>query len=327
MEKSFCVVYTDNLKKGLDIEKKILSEINAELIDAELSDESVEELIRDADGIIVSQMKFDREIIESLEKCRIISRTGIGFENIDLEAATKKGIYVSNVPDYCIPEVSDHVIGLALCLERNIIGFDRVLRREGWENSRKQGGKIRRIKGQTMGLVAFGKIPKEVCKKAISIGFNVIVYDPYVDSKEINESNAIAVESLDELLIESDLVSLHVPLTPETKGLIGKRELELIGENGFIINTSRGGVIDEKDLVWALKEGKILGAGLDVYENEPFNEDNPLIDFEQVILTPHIAFKSKESECSQREIIARNIKTVLEGNPPINLINKEVLSL
>ncbi|HIJ12841.1 MAG TPA: C-terminal binding protein [Halobacteriales archaeon] len=323
----FSVVYTDNSKGGLDIERDILGKINAELIDAELSDRSARDLIKEADGVIVSQMEFDREIIESLEKCRVISRTGIGFENVDLEAATEMGIYVSNVPDYCIPEVSNHTIGLILSLERRIVGFDRDIRKNGWGVARSKWADMRRIEGQTIGFVAFGQIPKEVCRKAIALGFDAVAYDPYVDPEEIIEAGAKCVENIEDLLKISDVVSLHVPLTDETRGMIGKRELELVGKNGFIINTSRGGVIDEESLVWAIENGKIAGAGLDVYADEPFQSNNPLSDIEKVVLTPHVAFKSVESELKQREIVAENIRAVLTGREPINIVNKEIFSL
>ena len=181
---------------------------------------------------------FSKQIIESLEKCRIISRTGIGFENVDLKAATQMGIYVSNVPDYCIPEVSDHAIGLVLSLERRITSFDRDIREGGWKVARDKWTDMRRVEGQTIGFVAFGQIPKEVCRKAIALGFDAMAYDPYIDPEEIIKSGARCVENLDTLLKNSDVVSLHVPLTDETRGMIGKRELELIGENGFVINTS-----------------------------------------------------------------------------------------
>ncbi len=321
------MVYTDNSKGGLDIERDILGKINAELIDAELSDRSARDLIKEADGVIVSQMEFDREIIESLEKCRVISRTGIGFENVDLEAATEMGIYVSNVPDYCIPEVSNHTIGLILSLERRIVGFDRDIRKNGWGVARSKWADMRRIEGQTIGFVAFGQIPKEVCRKAIALGFDAVAYDPYVDPEEIIEAGAKCVENIEDLLKISDVVSLHVPLTDETRGMIGKRELELVGKNGFIINTSRGGVIDEESLVWAIENGKIAGAGLDVYADEPFQSNNPLSDIEKVVLTPHVAFKSVESELKQREIVAENIRAVLTGREPINIVNKEIFSL
>ena len=323
----FSVVYTDNSKGGLDIERDILGKINAELIDAELSDRSARDLIKEADGVIVSQMEFNREIIESLEKCRVISRTGIGFENVDLEAATEMGIYVSNVPDYCIPEVSNHTIGLILSLERRIVGFDRDIRKNGWGVARSKWADMRRIEGQTIGFVAFGQIPKEVCRKAIALGFDAVAYDPYVDPEEIIEAGAKCVENIEDLLKISDVVSLHVPLTDETRGMIGKRELELVGKNGFIINTSRGGVIDEESLVWAIENGKIAGAGLDVYADEPFQSNNPLSDIEKVVLTPHVAFKSVESELKQREIVAENIRAVLTGREPINIVNKEIFSL
>ncbi len=323
----FSVVYTDNSKGGLDIERKILEEINVELIDAERSEQPIRDLIKNADGIIVSQMEFDREIIESLEKCRIISRTGIGFENVDLKAATEMGIYVSNVPDYCIPEVSDHAIGLILSLERRITSFDRDVRERGWKVARAKWTDMRRIEGQTIGFVAFGQIPKEVCRKAIALGFDAIAYDPYIEPEEIIKLGAKCVEDLDTLLKGSDVVSLHVPLTDETRGMIGKRELELIGENGFIINTSRGGIIDEESLVWAIETGKIAGAGLDVYADEPVRRGNPLLSIEKVVLTPHIAFKSIESELKQREIVAQNIRAVLERKEPINIVNREIFTL
>ena len=323
----FSVVYTDNSKGGLDIERDILGKIDVDLIDAELSDRPVRDLIKEADGVIVSQMEFNREVIESLEKCRVISRTGIGFENVDLKAATEMGIYVSNVPDYCIPEVSNHTIGLILSLERRITGFDRDIRKNGWSVARSKWADMRRIEGQTIGFVAFGQIPKEVCRKAVALGFDAVAYDPYVDPDEIIEAGARCVENLEDLLKVSDVVSLHVPLTDETRGMIGKRELELVGKNGFIINTSRGGVIDEESLVWAIENGKIAGAGLDVYADEPFQSDNPLSDIEKVVLTPHVAFKSVESELKQREIVAENIRAVLTGGEPMNIVNKEIFSL
>lgn len=323
---AYRVVYTDNPKGELGIEREILAGVDAELVNAEEAEAPVEELIRDADGVIVSQLAFGRELIETLDGCRVISRTGIGFDNVDLDAATERGIYVTNVPDYCIPEVSDHVLALILALQRRITAFDRDLRADGWDAARAAGLEMHRIDGhQTLGLVAFGRIARAVAGKAAALGFEVLAFDPYLDAEAIRDGGAEPVDDLDDLLDRSDVVSVHTPLTPETEGMIGARELDLLGESGYIINAARGGVIDETALVTAVREGRIAGAGLDVYADEPFSPDNPLADLDEVVLTPHVAFRSVESERQQRETIAWNVRTVLEGEVPDSVVNPAVL--
>jgi D-3-phosphoglycerate dehydrogenase len=250
----------------------------------------------------------------------IIARYGIGFDNVDLLAATRAGILVTNVPDYCVDEVSDHALALMLALARQIVTADRAVKAGVWDVVPHAG--VRRLRGQTLGLLGFGKIAKAVASKVQPLGMKVLVYDPYIESELIGGHGAEAV-NLDRLLAEADAISIHVPLSPETSNLIGPRELAQMKRSAFLINTSRGGIVDEQALATALKEGRLGGAALDVLPVEPPPPDHPLRQAPNTILTPHLAFYSRESVIELQTKAAEEVARALMGEPPRSPVNPE----
>jgi len=314
------VVFTDHTFDDLDIEREIFAEIGADLIDAEASDEPLETLLADADGVIVMYEEVDGDLLDAMPNCRVVSRTGIGFDNVDLDAATERGVYVTNVPDYCIPEVSSHTMAHLLALERKIVDYNGRIKAGEWDVN--AGRTMHRLDGQTLGLIAFGDIARAVAEKASAFGMEVLAHDPYVDEVE---GDVRLVDDLSTLLAESDAISIHTPLTPQTEGMIGADELAQMKESAFLLNTARGGIVDEDALADALAAGEIAGAGLDVLAEEPPADDSPLLERDDVILTPHAAYNSAESVVELRTKAARNVAQALAGDVPDYVVNEEVL--
>jgi D-3-phosphoglycerate dehydrogenase len=314
------VVFTDHTFDDLDIERDILAEAGAELIDAEASDEPLETLVADADGVIVMYEAVDADLLDAMPNCRVVSRTGIGFDNVDLDAATERGVYVTNVPDYCISEVSSHTIALLLALERKVVDYNARVKAGEWDVN--AGRAMHRLDGQTLGLIAFGDIARAVAAKASAFGMDVVAHDPYVDEAA---GDVTLVDDLSTLLAESDAVSIHSPLTPQTRGMIGADELARMKESAFLLNTARGGIVDEDALADAIRDGHVAGAGLDVLESEPPADDSPLLDLDDVIVTPHAAYNSAESVVELREKATRNVVQALAGDVPDYVVNDEVL--
>ena len=319
------VVFTDHTFDDLDIERAILDEVDADLIDAEASDDPLETVLADADpdAVIVMYADVDAEFLDLIPDCRVVSRTGIGFDNVDLDAATERDVYVTNVPDYCIPEVSDHTLAHLLALERKIVAYNDRVKAGEWDVS--AGRTMRRIEGQTLGLIAFGDIAHAVAEKATAFGMDVLAHDPYLDEDDVADTSVTLVDDRETLLAEADAVSVHAPLTPATEGMIGADELDRMKETAFLLNTARGGIIDEDALADAIRDGDIAGAGLDVLAEEPPSEDSPLLDLDDVILTPHAAYNSAESVVELREKAARNVAETLAGAVPPYVVNEAVL--
>ncbi|MEF8856101.1 MAG: C-terminal binding protein [Haloplanus sp.] len=314
------VVFTDHTFDDLDIERDILDEAGADLIDAEASDEPLETLVADADGVIVMYEAVDADLLDAMPNCRVVSRTGIGFDNVHLDAATERGVYVTNVPDYCISEVSSHTMALLLALERKVVEYNDRVKSGEWDEH--AGRPMHRLDGQTLGLIAFGDIARAVAAKASAFGMDVIAHDPYIDEAE---GDVTLVDDLSTLLAESDAVSIHSPLTPQTRGMIGADELDRMKASAFLLNTARGGIVDEAALADAIREGRIAGAGLDVLDEEPPADDSPLLDLDDVILTPHAAYNSAESVVELREKATRNVAQTLAGDVPDYVVNDAVL--
>ncbi|MEW6243869.1 MAG: C-terminal binding protein [Bacillota bacterium] len=315
------VVITDHVYPSLDYERQALSEIGAHLVLAESTSESALALLcRDADVVITCYAQITGAVIENMEKCLLISKTGIGVNNIDVATATRCGIAVTNVPDYCIDEVSDHALAAMLCFARKIPFLNDYVKRGNWSFSEHRP--IHRLRGSTLGLVGFGQIARALAEKARPLGLRMVVSDPFVDASTIAEFGASKV-SLEELLRESDYISLHVPLTPETRGLIGKDTLSLVKPGAFLINTSRGQLVDESALHEALVSGRLAGAALDVLEREAYDSENPLFALDNVIITPHSAFYSEEAVQELREKVIAECVRVLTGKSPKYLVNKE----
>lgn len=320
---SFIVAITDYVFSSLEPERAVLEPLGVELRPQQCgSEEEIIELAHDADGVLNCYAKMTARVIEKLSRCKIIARYGIGVDNVDLVAASKARILVTNVPDYCVDEVSDHALALVLSLARKIVAADAGVKNGNW--SVTAHAEIRRLRGQTLGLLGFGKIAKALASKAQPLGMRVLVYDPYLEAELISRHGAEAV-SLDRLLAEADAISIHVPLSPETHNLIGQRELARMKSTAFLINTSRGGIVDEPALAEALKAGRIGGAALDVLSVEPPTQDHPLREAPNIILTPHLAFYSRESVIELQTKAAEEVARALRGEPPRSPINREVL--
>jgi D-3-phosphoglycerate dehydrogenase len=314
------VVFTDNVPDTLDIEREILNEADITIIDGERAKQPIEDLVAGADALISSQQIIDGAFMDRMPDCRVISRTGIGVDYIDLEAATERGILVTNVPDHCISEVSDHALGLMLAIKRRIVEYDSDVRQGSWNRTSKP---IHRIDGQTLGIVGYGKTGQELGKKAQALGMEALTTE-YPDKDTVHKHGAVRVP-FEDLLARSDVVSLHVPLTEETTEIIGREELETMKESAVLINTARGGVVDQTALTDALEKGAIGGAGLDVLCEEPPSPDNPLLDLDSVIFTPHVGYYSIESRRELRKRVVENVRTVLTGDIPEHVVNEAVL--
>lgn len=281
-----------------------------------------DELIRncaDANGLIVVGEPITRRVIESLPDLKVIGRCGVGVDVVDLEAATEHGVQVCNVPDANFHEVASHAMALALGLLRNLRGFDRGLRAGRWTGG---AGSLpqRRESSLVLGLVGFGQIGRRVAELARPFGFRILAFDPYMDATQISDGGAEPA-TLDEILEASHVVSLHLPLTAETYHLIDEHRLARMRPDAYLLNVSRGGLIDEAALVSALDRGVLAGAGIDVFETEPVPADHPLVGQENVILTPHVAYRSADSLVEVAEKVAADVVTVLHGRHPQYPVN------
>jgi D-3-phosphoglycerate dehydrogenase len=311
------------------IAKEILSRIGAELVQVPVFTE--EEIIRngaDADAVLVSAIEpYTAKVIRALPKCRIIARTGIGFNNIDAEEATRQGIAVAIVLDASVDEVSDQAMAFLLAFSRRILPVAQAVRAGLWKAGTKgmeeAQGKMFRLTEQTLGIVGVGRIGSRVAAKARAFGLRVLGYDPYLSSEDLK---ARGVEKVDfsTLLQGADYISINAPLSAETKSMFGSAEFKQMKPTAVIINTARGAIIDEKALCQALSEGMIAGAGLDVTNPEPPSPENPLLKFDQVLVTGHFAYYSETSVRELHVKSAEAIVSALQGKFPPFLANPEV---
>ena len=315
------VVITDCDHPSIEIEKEILSEINPEFILAYChTEDEVIEAAKDADGIINQYVPITRRVIESLKGCKVIARYGVGVDNIDVEAATEYGIIVANVPDYCVEEVSTHTIALILACARGITLLDRKRREKKWDFTLAKP--LFRTKGKTLGLFGLGRIAKIVAQKASGFGFKIIAYDPYVSKVD----SGIKLVEFSQLLSDSDFISIHSPLTNETRHSFGENELKKMKKTAYLINTARGPIVDGKALYKALENKWIAGAALDVMEKEPPDWENSLLKLDNLIITPHISFYSEESYIELKTKVAESVLSVLKGELPRAIVNPQVIN-
>jgi D-3-phosphoglycerate dehydrogenase len=278
------------------------------------------QVLRDASAVIIDvDVNISRDVIEEMKKCRIIVTASVGFDHIDLKAATDRGIYVSSVPGYCAEEVADQTIGLILAVTRKLMILNKSTRAGRWDDW-EAAEPVFRLRGRTLGIVGLGRIGTAVALRAKAHGLEVITYDPYIP---IGRDASLGVKStdFDSLLRESDIISMHVPLTDETRHMIGSREFGIMKKGVFIINTARGAVIDTKALVDALNSGKVAGAGLDVFETEPPNPDDPLLRMGTVLVTPHTGFLSVESQLDRQSMAVDEVRRVLRHERPRSTVN------
>lgn len=318
------VLETDYVWPTTDPERAVLEAGGAELITAPDGEEdTLADLARDADGIMTCFAPVTEKIVRAAEKCVVIGRLGVGVDNIAVATATELGVAVTNVPDYCVDEVSDHVMALLNTWNRKVALLDRSVRDQGW-GSVPLTMRMMRLRGKTIGIIGFGRIGQGVASKARAFGLHVLAYGPRLTQERVAPFGGHRVD-LDTLLKESDFVSVNAPLTEETRGMIGKAELDLMKPEAFLINTSRGALIDEAALYNALTTHKISGAGLDVMTGGVPAPDNPLIGLDNIIITPHVAFFSQESTVEMEERAAEAVVNVLQGKMPRSLVNPAVL--
>lgn len=269
-----------------------------------------------------SRSFLNKKTLLKLKKLKAIITSGVGYDSIDIEMAGKLGISVANTINFCRFEVAEHALALIFSAARQITLFDRVIRSEYKVNLREAAKKIYRLKGKVAGIIGFGRIGQSLSTRLIGCGFQVIAYDYYYDNiKEACKKMKVASVGLHDLLKKSDVISIHVPFTEKTYHMIGENELNMMKKSATLINTSRGEIIDERALFKALKKEKIAFAGLDVFEKEPLSPDNPLTKLNNVILTPHLASTSIESEEERLSEIASNIRRFFTGEELKNIVN------
>ena len=309
------IVVTDSPFPNLDPAKAALARLNPEIVQAKSgSQEDILAAARDADGILVTYAQLTGELLRQLNKVKAIGRFGIGVDNIDLKAAGELGIQVNYVPDYCFDEVSDQAMAMLVAMARKVVLANALVQAGRWEMPALVP--MRRLRGQVVGLVGFGNIPRIMTPKAQAFGFEVIAFDPYAPDELFEKHNVRAV-TMDELLAESDFVSVHAPLTPETRGLLNADAFQKMKNTAVVVNTARGPLINEADLIAALDAGEIGGAALDVVETEPLPAGSPLIGRDNVILAPHTAFYSVEALEELQTKAASDVARVLSGEPAL----------
>jgi len=315
------VVITDYVWESLDVERKMLGEL-AELVP--LKTKKPEEFLdaaKDCDALLNTYAgPITADVMSKMPKCRIIARYGIGVDTIDLEAATKAGIIVTNNPTYCIEEVAEHTMALLLACARKIPFYDRMVRSGRWEVP--PGKPIYRIVGRTLGLVGFGNIARQVAVRAAAFGMRVLYADPFV--KEGQFDAPAKKTELDSLLSESDFVSLHPPLTPDTRQMMNDRAFSRMKPSAFLINCARGPVVDTDALVRALDAKKIAGCALDTTDPEPLPDPHPLRGRENVIVAPHAAWYSEQAMAGLQAGAPGEVRRVLTGEWPLNVVNRAV---
>jgi D-3-phosphoglycerate dehydrogenase / 2-oxoglutarate reductase len=316
------VLVTDYTWQSLDRERAVLAEVDAELLVASAGDEGeLVELAACADAILTCFAKVTPGVVAAARRLKVIGRYGIGVDNIAVNEATHRGIPVTNVPAYCLEEVAEHVLALIFCLVRGVHLYDRAVRAGEW--SLATGQPIRRIAGRTLGIVGFGRIGRTLAQRAQALGLHVIVQDPRASAAAVVAAGAEPV-GLDELAARADFISLHVPATPETEGLVDARFLERMRPDAYLINAARGAIVDQAALTEALREGRIAGAGLDVFVPERLPVTHELLGQPRLLATPHVAFYSEESVAELATLAARNVATVLAGGRAVDTVNPQV---
>ncbi|MDK2928159.1 MAG: D-3-phosphoglycerate dehydrogenase / 2-oxoglutarate reductase [Bacillota bacterium] len=314
----FKVVLTDNIFPDLNLERDMLAAAGAELVLADPERDLAEEL-KDADAVINTYAKLPAPVIEKLERCRLIIRNGIGVDTIDVAAASQKGIMVANIPTYCLEEVATHATALILACNRKVVFLNGKVKAGIWNV--KLAIPIQAPEASVVGLAGFGRIPRSVSRKVKALGFDVIAYDPYVAQADADVYGVTMVD-FSTLLAKSDYISIHCPLTAETRGMFDYEAFRKMKRSAYLINTARGAVVKEKDLVAALRDGLIAGAALDVLETDGIAPDHPFLKMENVILTPHAAWYSEQSILRRRTQTVEEVIKVLKGGEPTSFVNR-----
>lgn len=309
---------------GYGYEMEALDPIGAEIVECGASEEAFIAAAKGADAVYAKGMKFTSRVIDALDHCKVISLGSVGVDIVDVAAATRKGIPVTNCPDTFIEEVADHAMMLLLASHRRAIEQDNMVREGRWSEGRPQLLQIPRLMGQTLGFIAFGRVARAVARRAKGFGLRLIAHDPFLDEQIIAECG-VEPASLDEVLEKSDFISMHMPATPEAQGFLKGQHFQKMKRTAIFINTGRGPTVSEAGLIKALQEEWIAGAGLDVLEVEPPKPDNPLLKMKNVILAPHNASASARFDPTRKRRVGQEIALVLSGRWPMSCVNPTVL--
>ncbi|GAB3794038.1 hydroxyacid dehydrogenase [Virgibacillus kimchii] len=297
------------------LEKKKYELLFSNNVEEILSDDE----LRTSKAILVRGALIDQILIESMPNLKVIARSGVGTDNIDIKVATRQKVFVCNVPEANFISVAEHVIGMLVSLSHQIVNGDKAIRKEQFNNRHRYVGS--ELKGKTIGIIGFGRIGQLVAKKCVhGLDMNVLAYDPYV--KKVDQEGVRLLNSLDYILENSDFITLHLPYTQSLHHFINQEAFNKMKKTSYIINCARGGLIDEVALVEAIEQGEIAGAGLDVFQSEPPAADHIIWNAKNVILTPHIGASTHESLTRMAVGAAKEIIRVLDGEQPINAINK-----
>ena len=315
------VVVADLLADDLAVEAAALEPIGAELVVSPSPDEdALVAAVADADALLVTYATVSARVIEAAPRCRIVARYGIGYDNVDVEAASRAGMFVTNVPDYCLEEVADHTLALLLGVARGVVAASARVRDGHWDGGT---GDIHRLRGRRLALAGVGGIGRRVALRARAFGLDVVGYDPYLEEWDVEGAERAA--SLEEAVAEADFVSLHMPLTDASRHIVNAELIASMRRAPVLINTARGPLVDHDALAVALAEGAISGAALDVTEPEPLPRDHPLRRDPRAVITAHMAFYSVEAGEELRRRAAEEVGRVLRGVAPENAINRDAI--
>ena len=325
MAQELKVVITDYDFGDVNVERGVIEGAGFQLVAGQCKNEDeLIEVARDASAVVTQYARVGERTIDAFTRCQLIARYGAGVDIVDVEAATRRNILVTNIPDYCVDEVADHAMGLLLACIRKLKTYDRTVRSGVW---RWQSGQpIHRIRGSTMGLLAFGKIARAIAERAKPFGVRLIACDPYLP-KEAFAPYGVTPVSFDELIEQADYLMIQAPLTSETRGMIGEAQFRRMKPASILINTSRGPLVDQDALYRALKEGRISAAGIDDLVPEPaklrgWKPQGPLFTLDNLLITPHSAYYSEESIYEARRRAAEEVVRVLSGHPPLHPVNR-----
>jgi D-3-phosphoglycerate dehydrogenase len=321
------ILVTDHVFPNLDPERSILDGIGILRQVGTVSDVELMNMARDADAILNCYRPLSAELLGAMKNCRIIARYGIGVDTVPLQVATSLGIQVTNVPDYCIEEVADHSLALILAFTRGIVrGLDQT-RAGGWDVTSLRP--IHRQRGRTLGLVGFGRIARALADRGKALGYDIVAFDPHLSDEAFRAAGARPVD-LDTLFRDSDVISLHAPLTPETRHMVDAQRLATMRQGSILVSTARGGLVDYEAVVAALRAGTLGGAGLDVLETEPPAPGSTSIaGVPNLIVTPHLAFYSEQALIELQRKAALQVRAVLEGRHPdypVNMVQERINS-
>lgn len=319
------IVITDREYENIDNELRILNELgDVEVLDYQYRDEEdVIKVAKDCDAIIIQYAKVTKRVIDSMNHCKIIAKYATGIDGIDIAEATKREICVTNVNDYCADEVSTHAVTLLLDAVRRTSTFSMKVKNGEWY---RMGLRIPSLKKSIVGVISFGRIARAYIDKIKPFCDQIWVYDKFVSEKDVLDYGVLP-KSFEEILENADYISIHAPLTDETRHMFNKDAFKMMKPSATLINVARGAIINEQDLIYALENKEIAFAALDVLEKEPPEKDNPLIHMDNVIITPHTAWYSVESQKKLQSTVAQDVVKVLQGKEPNNLVNKELTTL